>query len=59
MPSSDRMGMNLSEPGLGAGDSLATPFEDWCGAHGIHPEAFGAWERFEATVRQPVTDTRA
>jgi hypothetical protein len=29
---------------------LATPFEDWCHAMGIHPEALGAWERFSAEM---------
>lgn len=27
-------------------ESLTTPFEDWCEAAGIHPEAVGAWEHF-------------
>jgi hypothetical protein len=28
-------------------EPLTTPFEDWCREHAIHPEAWGAWERFE------------
>ncbi|WP_182524707.1 hypothetical protein [Nocardioides dongkuii] len=29
-------------------EPLGTPFEEWCRRHDIHPEAWGAWERFEA-----------
>ena len=29
---------------------LSTPFEDWCELVGTHPEAFGAWERYETQV---------
>ncbi len=29
-------------------EPLTTPFEDWCREHRIHPESWGAWERFEA-----------
>jgi hypothetical protein len=25
---------------------VTTPFEDWCDATGVHPEALGAWETF-------------
>ena len=39
-----------------ASDSLATPFEDWCGARGIHPDAFGAWECFEASRREQAAE---
>jgi len=35
---------------------LASPFEDWCGSQGIHPEAFGAWESFQATAASPAAD---
>ena len=35
----------------GSGDSLSTPFEDWCATRGIHPETLGAWECFEASRR--------
>lgn len=31
-------------------EPLATPFEDWCREHRIHPEAWGAWERYEADL---------
>lgn len=31
-------------------ERMTSPFEDWCEAQGVHPEAFGAWESFEATV---------
>lgn len=27
-------------------DTVTTPFEDWCESTGVHPESFGAWERF-------------
>lgn len=38
----------LLTPESGASDAAAvtTPFEDWCEAHGVHPEALGAWETF-------------
>lgn len=29
---------------------LSTRFEDWCERAGTHPEAFGAWERYEAQL---------
>ncbi len=32
------------------GDAPTTPFEDWCREHRIHPEAWGAWERYEADL---------
>jgi hypothetical protein len=32
-------------------DVLTTPFEDWCCAEGIHPEAFGAWDLYARTLR--------
>lgn len=37
-------------------ERLSTPFEDWCDAVGVHPEAFGAWEGFSAwsTTREAV-----
>jgi hypothetical protein len=28
------------------GPRVTTGFEDWCDAHRIHPEAFGAWEAY-------------
>ncbi|GCD90682.1 hypothetical protein [Nocardioides sp. LS1] len=44
-------------PTVALGDDLAvhltTPFEDWCESQGIHPEAFGAWEGFEAHRSSP------
>jgi hypothetical protein len=40
-------------------DLLTSPFEDWCGSQGIHPEAFGAWESFQATAASPAGDTPA
>jgi len=32
----------------GGGESLSTPFEDWCAERNVHPETLGAWECFEA-----------
>jgi hypothetical protein len=36
-----------SEPPAAVGDWLTTPFEDWCEAHGLHPEDRGAWDLYE------------
>lgn len=36
-------------------DQLSTPFEDWCAARGVHPDAIGAWECFEASHAEPPT----
>jgi hypothetical protein len=30
---------------------VTSPFEDWCELHDIHPEAYGAWEFFEISMR--------
>ena len=38
-----------------AGEQLSTPFEEWCAARGIHPDAIGAWECFEASHAEPPT----
>ena len=44
------MDMNLSwSAPPEAAESLSTPFEEWCAARGIHPDAIGAWECFEAS----------
>ena len=33
----------------GEGDRPVTSaYEDWCDEHGVRPEAWGAWEAFEA-----------
>ncbi|WP_344147068.1 hypothetical protein [Nocardioides koreensis] len=51
--------MKVSWIGTGAAEAgeaaevLSTPFEEWCAARGIHPDAIGAWECFEAS--SPVT----
>ena len=29
---------------------MTSHFEDWCESQGIHPEAFGAWESYQATA---------
>jgi hypothetical protein len=29
-------------------ETLSTPFEDWCREQRIHPDAWGAWERYAA-----------
>ena len=29
---------------------LTTPFEDWCFAHGLHPESPGAWDHFASQI---------
>lgn len=34
-------------------DRLTTPFEDWCAAVGVHPEAPGAWEYFAQLSAHP------
>jgi hypothetical protein len=40
-----------------ARERVTSSFEDWCETQGIHPEAFGAWESFEATAAAvPATD---
>lgn len=36
-----------------APEALTSHFEDWCESQGIHPEAFGAWESYEATAATP------
>jgi hypothetical protein len=36
-----------------APEALTSHFEDWCESQGIHPEAFGAWESYEATAAAP------
>ena len=33
-----------------APEAVTSHFEDWCESQGIHPEAFGAWESYEATA---------
>ena len=40
-------------------ERMTSPFEDWCESQGIHPDAFGAWESYEATVAaaSPAVDT--
>ncbi|GCD90681.1 hypothetical protein [Nocardioides sp. LS1] len=42
--------MAPANPRLEQSCRLTTRFEDWCEQHRIHPEAFGAWERYEAQV---------
>ena len=40
-----------------APEVVTSHFEDWCESQGIHPEAFGAWESYEATASTtPVTE---
>jgi hypothetical protein len=29
------------------GARLTTSFEDWCEAHGLHPEERGAWDLYQ------------
>ncbi|MBZ5738521.1 hypothetical protein [Nocardioides mangrovi] len=31
-------------------ERLTTPFESWCAAMGIHPEALGAWDLYESSA---------
>ena len=51
---SDRMDVNLSwSAPPEATESLSTPFEEWCAARDIHPDAIGAWECFEASQAVP------
>ena len=48
------MDMNLSwSAPPEAAESLSTPFEEWCAARDIHPDAIGAWECFEASQAVP------
>ena len=39
-------------------ERMTSPFEDWCESQGIHPDAFGAWESYEATAveKSPAID---
>ena len=43
------MHLSWSQPDDDGAESLATPFERWCEQQGVHPDALGAWECFEAS----------
>ena len=36
---------------------LTTGFEDWCDAQGLHPEAYGVWEAYEAALTRTLPET--
>lgn len=36
--------------GSGDGESLSTPFEEWCASMDLHPEDSRAWPLFEHSV---------
>ena len=40
-------------------ERMTSPFEDWCETQGIHPDAFGAWESYEATAGAPAAEAQA
>jgi hypothetical protein len=44
------------EPGWDQPDEpVTTPFEDWCEAHGLHPEDPNAWNSFTWAKAHPVS----
>ena len=45
-----RKASSITRRPVDAPGRLTSPFEEWCGSQGIHPEKFGAWESFEATA---------
>lgn len=45
------MFLMMLDGGHEAEEPLSTSFEEWCCAHGLHPEDSRAWPLYEASVR--------